>query len=203
VYLFYFYYQAIDTVPPQSSLDNLKKVHAYVRTKSTPGKHFADQWWPDAELLSSYCSMGTLFNAGESYLQDCKTHWGFIKQSYFDPQYGGWYYNPGDLTHAKGDEWTCTYHVVKCLLFCRNWLLGVQKGWVNALTTSVRHEGSSLTQNNTAEPNKTHYIMVMGNGPQIPRSAAIYDLMGRSTSLKNIQSKLTSKNQSGVYIVKP
>jgi mannobiose 2-epimerase len=203
VYLFYFYYQAIDTVPPLSAVTNLKKVHAYVRTKSTPGKHFADQWWPDAELLSSYCSMGILYNAGDSYLQDCKTHWGFIKQSYFDPQYGGWYYNPNDVTDPKGTEWECTYHVVKCLLFCRNWLLGSQKGWVNPLATNARQGEKSQALKNEAQLNKTHYIMVMNNGRQLKQATGLYDLMGRSASVKNIQTRLSNGNVAGVYIVKP
>ena len=131
VYLFYFYYLAIDMVPPQSAIDNLKRVHAYVRTKSTPGRHFATQWWPDAELFTSYCSMAVNFNAGDSYLQDCKTHWEYIKAHYFDPEYGGWYRDPDATNSVKGDEWQCTYHGFKCMLFARNMLYGSQKGWID------------------------------------------------------------------------
>jgi len=131
VYLFYFYYMAIDETPPQTAIDNLKRVHAYVRTKSAPGRHFETQWWPDAELFTSYCSMAINYNAGDSYLQDCKTHWEYIKAHYFDPQYGGWYRDPDATTSLRGDEWQCTYHGFKCMLFARNMLLGSQKGWID------------------------------------------------------------------------
>lgn len=201
VYLFYFYYQAIDTVPPPFALENLKKVHAYVRGRSSPGKHFAGQWWPDAELLASYCSMGILFNAGDSYLEDCKKHWEFIKQAYFDPQYGGWYRDPGATNSGKGDEWQCTYHGYKCMLFCRNWLFESQKGWIDALKPSGAKQGAQVFQSHP-QPKQSRYVLIANNGNRnIRQGAALYDLTGRSMDLKCIRSRLNSKNFTGVYIV--
>jgi hypothetical protein len=202
VYLLYTCYQMIGVTPPQTVVDRLKAVHAFVRTQSTPGKHFENQWWYDAELLASYCSMGTIFGMGDSYLNDCQTHWNFIKAHYFDPVYGGWYYNPDDVNSPKGNEWTCTYHAFKCMLFCRNWLLGSTKGWVDPSSVNVRGENFQAVKTE-AQLKNAHYIMVTENAQQLKQTSGIYDLMGRSASVKNIQARLSSGGVGGVYIVKP
>ena len=203
VYLLYTCYQMIGITPPDSVVKKEEAVHAFVRTHSTPGVHFQTQWWYDAELLASYCSMGTIYGQGDSYLNDCQTHWNFIKAHYFDPTYGGWYYDPDDLTDPKGNEWTCTYHAFKCMLFCRNWLLGSTKGWVDPTATSVKQDEKFLALKNEAQLKKTHYIMVTGNGQQLKQATGLYDLMGRSASLKNIQARMSNGDVGGVYIVKP
>ena len=203
VYLLYTCYQMIGVTPPQTAIDRMKAVHAFVRTHSTPGVHFQTQWWYDAELLASYCSMSIIFGMGDSYLNDCQTHWNFIKAHLFDPVYGGWYYNPDDVTSPKGNEWTCTYHGFKCMLFTRNWLLGSTKGWVDPLNVGAWQGEKSQALKNEAQLNKTRYVLVSSNDRKFPRHAALYDLMGRSTSLKMIQSRLGNNSVAGVYIVKP
>ena len=45
--------------------------------------------------------------------------------------------------------------------------------------------------------------MVMNNGRQLKQATGLYDLMGRSASVKNIQTRLSNGNVAGVYIVKP
>jgi mannobiose 2-epimerase len=203
VYLLYTCYQMIGVTPPQTAVDRLKAVHAFVRSHSTPGTHFQNQWWYDAELLASYCSMGTIFGAGDSYLNDCQTHWNFIKAHYFDPVYGGWYYNPDDISTAKGNEWECTYHAFKCMLFCRNWLLGSLKGWVNPLVTSGKQNEKFQEFKNEAELKKAHYIMIVGNGLKLKQTKGLYNLMGRSVNLDIIQSRLQKNGLAGVYVIKP
>jgi hypothetical protein len=140
---------------------------------------------------------------GDSYLNDCQTHWNFIKAHLFDPVYGGWYYNPDDVTSPKGNEWTCTYHGFKCMLFCRNWLLGSTKGWVDPTATSVKQDEKFLALKNEAQLKKTHYLLAMGNGRQLKQATGLFDLMGRSASLDIIQSRLQKNGVAGVYIVKP
>ena len=203
VYLLYTCYQMIGVTPPQTVVDREKAVHAFVRTHSTPGVHFQTQWWYDAELLASYCSMAIIYGMGDSYLNDCQTHWNFIKAHLFDPVYGGWYYNPDDVTSPKGNEWTCTYHGFKCMLFCRNWLLGSTKGWVDPTATSVKQDEKFLALKNEAQLKKTHYLLAMGNGRQLKQATGLFDLMGRSASLDIIQSRLQKNGVAGVYIVKP
>ena len=203
VYLIYTCYQMIGMTAPDSVVKKLEAVHAFVRTLSTPGVHFQTQWWYDAELLASYCSMGTIYGMGDSYLNDCQTHWNFIKAHYFDPTYGGWYYNPDDVTDPKGTEWCATYHAFKCMMFCRNWLLGSTKGWVDPLSVGVKQDEKFLALKNAAQLKKTHFIMVMGNGPKLKQATGLYDLMGRSASLDIIQSRLDNHATAGVYIVKP
>ena len=89
------------------------------------------------------------------------------------------------------------------MLFCRNWLLGSTKGWVDPTATSVKRDEKFLALKNEAQLKKTHYIMAMGNGPQLKQATGLYDLMGRSASLKNIQSRMSNGDIGGVYIVKP
>jgi mannobiose 2-epimerase len=204
VYLIYFYYQAIGVKPSQSTIDVLKKVHAYARTQSTPGQHFGIQWWWDAELLASYCSMGTILNAGDSYLNDFRKHWNFIKAHYFDPVYGGWYDNPDATGDRKGFEWCATYHGMKCMLFCRNWLFGGDSGWVDAKrTVNVKNSGNFNALKNATQGKKEHYIVVMGNGARLEQSAVLYDLTGRNASVRNAQSGAGALRKAGVYILKP
>ena len=203
VYLIYTVYQMIGVTPSQTVVDKLKAVHAFVRTQSTPGVHFENQWWYDAELLASYCSMGALYNVNDSYLNDCQTHWNFIKAHYFDATYGGWYYNPDDVSDPKGDEWCATYHAFKCMLFCRNWLLGSTKGWVDPTATVVKQDEKFQALKSEAQFKQTHYIVVMGNGPKLKQAVGLYDLNGRSVNVRNVQARLSSGGVGGVYIVKP
>jgi mannobiose 2-epimerase len=207
VYLIYTCYQMIGVTPSQTVVSKLKALHGFVETVSTPGVEFENQWWYDAELFASYGSMGALFTTGgdssDSYLTKCQTHWNFIKAQYFDHTYGGWYYTPYDSTYIKGYEWLATYHAFKCMLFVRNWLFGSQYGWVNPLVSSVKQGENIQAQKNELQPNKTHYIMIMGNSSQLKQATGLYDLMGRSVSLKYVQSRLSNGNVGAVYIVKP
>ncbi len=201
VYLIYFYYQAIGVTPPQSVIDNLKKVHAYARTQSTPGQHFGIQWWWDAELLASYCCMGTLFNAGDSYLQDCKKHWDFIKAHYFDPQNGGWYDNPDAAGDLKGFEWCATYHATKCMLFCRNWLLGSQNGWIAPPPTKTLQPNALSQIRQSTGSVKNRIILSTDHNAQIEKATGLYDIRGRSLRKNSVQSSTPKNVLLGVYIV--
>jgi len=92
----------------------------------------------DAEIaFHPIVSMGILYNAGDSYLQDCKTHWGFIKHSILIA-IRRMVYNTLRCHRPKRNRMECTYHVVpSACLFCRNWLLAPE-GWVNPLATNAR-----------------------------------------------------------------
>lgn len=201
VYLYYFYYLAIDTVPPQASVDNMKRVNAYVRTKSSPGRHLATQWWPDAELFTSYCSMAINYNAGESYVADCKTHWEYLKAHYFDPVYGGWYRDPDATNSKKGDEWQCTYHTFKCMIFARNMLLGSQKGWVDPRTTEVRRQAIMARAGSSQRKNRL-YPIIGGTDRRFSAGTAWYDLKGNAVDLNAIGKPGTGKSASGVFIAR-
>jgi mannobiose 2-epimerase len=207
VYLIYTCYQMVGVTPSPTVVSKLKALHGFVETISTPGVEFENQWWYDAELFASYACMGALFttqgDSSDSYLNKCQTHWNFIKAQYFDHTYGGWYYSPNDSNYIKGYEWMATYHAFKCMLFVHNWLCGSPCGWVDSVTTGIKQGDNVQAQKNKMQLNKTHYIMIMGDGSQLKQVTGLYDLMGRSVSLKYVQSRLSSGNVGGVYIVKP
>jgi hypothetical protein len=89
------------------------------------------------------------------------------------------------------------------MLFCRNWLLGSLKGWVNPLVTSGKQNEKFQEFKNEAELKKAHYIMIVGNGLKLKQTKGLYNLMGRSVNLDIIQSRLQKNGLAGVYVIKP
>jgi hypothetical protein len=72
-----------------------------------------------------------------------------------------------------------------------------------SVAVGVKQDEKFLALKNAAQLNKTHFIMVTGNGPKLKQATGLYDLMGRSASLDIIQSRLDNHATAGVYIVKP
>jgi mannobiose 2-epimerase len=206
-YLIYFYYQAIGEEPTQEQKETLKKIHGYARAKgATPGQCFnvtpnSDRWWYDAEFMASLCCMGTILDAGDSYIADTKKHWEFIKDNYFDKQFGGCYKNPNDVNGPKGDGWQATYHSFKTMLFCRNWLTGSKKGWEGPISLAVKPGKKSGLK--TAAPMRTsHYSYITGNKAELKNVNTLYDLRGRIMGQININGLSNNGKISGVYIAK-
>jgi mannobiose 2-epimerase len=177
VYLLYQTSQIINDDMREDRIAVLKRLHDVSR--ASPGVPFGAYWWYDAELLASFAHTGILLGGGEQYVKDCQAHWEFIKEFYFDMEFGGWL--PNKESTVKGDEWMATYHAFKCMLYTRNLLLGAEKSYELPVTSGniygKKQKQAVILEKTTDKRNKL--LLYANHKLNDYSSENLFDLHGR------------------------
>ena len=86
-------------------------------------------WWVQAEAIAGLCRLFR-YRAEPRLLEQLEATLDFIETYLRDPNLGEWYWSVlpdgsfGQHRDIKGAEWKSSYHVVRALLFARNWMNG-------------------------------------------------------------------------------
>ena len=105
----------IGITPSPATLSSLEAVYAFVKTKSTPGVEFENQWWYDAELFAAYGCVGSLYDAGAPTWSIAKPTGTSSRRNTSIIPMGDGTTSRMNRTYPKGNEWLATYHAFKCI----------------------------------------------------------------------------------------
>ncbi|NQT26837.1 AGE family epimerase/isomerase [candidate division KSB1 bacterium] len=84
-------------------------------------------WWVQAETLNALLLLSHLYPEEDLYHEYFLKQWAYIKEYLIDWEHGGWYTSgldarPKAKNRPKGHTWKTTYHNVRALMNCIQWL---------------------------------------------------------------------------------